>query len=241
MNNYLYLKIKDYSSKKIIEKLSHINVSVFHMEKKDDYIVIKILEKDYDKIRKYLKTLEFKKIKYGGPKYLKETFKRYRYNFIAILLAFLFILFSSNIIVDIDVIHEDEKLVKTIIEELERYGIKKFSFKKSYNSLQKIKQDIKNRNLDKIDWLEINKVGMKYVVRIEERIINAEPIAKEYCHLYATKDSLVTKVKVFSGVSVVEINDYVKKGDLLVSGDIKLNEEIVDQVCASGNVYAEKC
>ena len=32
---------------------------------------------------------------------------------------------------------------------------------------------------------------------------------------------------------------YVKKGDLIVSGDILLNENVVSTVCASAKVYAE--
>jgi hypothetical protein len=35
------------------------------------------------------------------------------------------------------------------------------------------------------------------------------------------------------------MNDYVKKDDLLISGDIKNTDDIVAQVCANGIVYAE--
>lgn len=239
MNSYLYLKVEGYASQKIVRKLTSINVSIFDLQEKNSCVYVKILKDDYEKIEKYLKTIEFKKEKYIGPKYFQKTFMRYRMLFLAIIIGIFMVMIASNIIVDIDVIHEDEHLVELVTSELENYGVRKFNFRKGYKELQKIKSEIKNKHLDKIDWLEINKVGMKYVVRIEERIItNPEP-KKEYCNLYATKDSLITKIKVFKGEAVVSINDYVKKGDLLVTGDIKLNEEVVENVCASGNVYAE--
>ncbi|MBE6155156.1 MAG: hypothetical protein E7164_00155 [Firmicutes bacterium] len=239
MNSFLYLKIEGYSSQKIIQKLTGINVSVFDVQENDNIVYVKILANDIEKIQKYLRMLEFKKVKYTGKEYFKKTFKRYRILFIGMILSFAFVAFASNIIVDIDVIHEDENLVTLVLDELNQHGIKKFGFRKDYQQLEIIKDEIKNKHLDKIDWLEINKVGMRYVVRIEERILTKKENIKEYCHLYSTKDALITKVKVFNGEAVININDYVKQGTLLVSGDIKLNEEIVNQVCASGSVYAE--
>ncbi|MBQ6840617.1 MAG: sporulation protein YqfD [Bacilli bacterium] len=239
MNSFLYIKITGYSWQKIAQKLRSINVSVYEMYEKNDAIYIKIVNEDYEKITKYLKTLKFQKVKYTGPEYLRKTIKRYRLLLCALFSSIILVFLSSHIIVDIDVVHEDDALVNLITEELEIYGVKKFRFQKSYNQLQEIKSKIKNKHLDKIDWLEINKIGMKYVVRVEERIITSTDDKKDYCHLYASKDALVTRIKTFDGEAVVGMNDYVKKGDLLISGDIKLNEEVVENVCASGEVYAE--
>ena len=41
------------------------------------------------------------------------------------------------------------------------------------------------------------------------------------------------------GVAEVSINDYVAKGDILINGSIKLNDEVKANVCASGSIYAE--
>jgi len=239
MHSYLYIKIKGYQESKIVQKLIGINVSIFDLTKKEDYIYIKILKEDYEKIQKYLKTLKFSKVKYTGLEYFKQTINKYKLILFALILSVFFIAISSNFIVEIKVVHEDETLVELITNDLEKYGIKKFSFKKSYQYLQSVKSKIKNENLDKIDWLEINKVGMRYIVRVEERIINKENEIKDYCHIYARKDALIKKIKIARGEAVVNINDYVKKGDLLISGDIHLNEEIVNNVCASGLVQAE--
>ena len=41
------------------------------------------------------------------------------------------------------------------------------------------------------------------------------------------------------GEIVKKINDYVKKGDIIISGHIKKSEEVKNTVAAEGNVYAE--
>ena len=167
------------------------------------------------------------------------TLKKYKLVILAIVLAIMIVLFSSFFIVDIRVLHNDEQLVNLILEELEANGIKKFRFAKSFAELQKIKDKIRDQHLDEIDWLEITKTGMKYVVRVEERIMNPAKTEKSYCHVYAKKDGIISSISLTQGEMQVDLGDYVKKDDLLVNGDIHLNDEVVGNVCANAKVYAE--
>lgn len=239
MNDYLYIKIKNKRASDVIIKMRQIGVALYEIKEENNDVFLKINSIDYEKIEKYLKTYKIKKIRYTGKKYIYLSLKRYFIIYLFMLLSVATVVLASFFIVDIKVIHEDEKLVDIILEELAQRGVKKFSFQKSYNTLSKIKKDIKNSHLDLIDWLEIEKKGMKYVVRIEKRVIANIPKEEEYCHVYATKDAIVKKIEVKEGESKVFLNDYVKKGDLLISGDITLNENTVNKVCASGKVYAE--
>ena len=219
MSNYVLIKVINISQEKVILKLNELNIDIYKLKPNNNDVIIKIKENDLEKITKYIRTWDFLIISF----------------FIGLLLIFL----MSNFIVEIRIIHEDEKLVELIENELELYGIKKFRIKKSYNEIQKIKKKIKNKNLDKIEWLEINKEGMKYIVRVEKRIINKEEKENDYCHVYAQKDGLISSMSIIKGEAKVGLNDYVKKGDLLLSGDILLDNKIIDKVCAKGNFYAE--
>ena len=239
MNSYLFLKITDKNKNNIILKLSKINVKVLAVKEEKDGLIIKILASDYDKMVKYLKTVKMKKIRYTGPLYFKMTLKKYKLVILAIVLAIMIVLFSSFFIVDIRVLHNNEQLVNLILEELEANGIKKFRFAKSFAELQKIKDKIRDQHLDEIDWLEITKTGMKYVVRVEERIMNPAKTEKSYCHVYAKKDGIISSISLTQGEMQVDLGDYVKKDDLLVNGDIHLNDEVVGNVCANAKVYAE--
>ena len=76
-------------------------------------------------------------------------------------------------------------------------------------------------------------------VRIEKRIIKEEETTSSPCHIVANKSGVIMMISTKKGVSLVNIQDVVKKGDILISGDITLNDEVKKSTCASGEVYAE--
>ena len=87
--------------------------------------------------------------------------------------------------------------------------------------------------------MSITRDGMKYIVRVEERILTEIKDENSYCHVVAKKNGLVKNIKSSSGEIISRVNDYVRAGDVLISGEIHLYEEVKGNVCASGSVYAE--
>ena len=239
MKSYILIKTKNLNINEIVLKLNQINVNVYLSYINNNYLYLKIDYLDYKKVLKYYKYLNFKIERYYGKKYFITILKKYYLIFLSIILIFSFLYFSSFIIVDIKIDHENEKIVKLLNEELESFGIKKFTIRKNFNELNKIKDIIKENNKDNIDWLEIEVKGMKYIIKVEERLINKKEIKNNYCNVYAKKSGLIQNIDTYKGQNVVKINNYVKEGDLLISGDITLNEEIKNQVCAEGEVYAQ--
>ena len=69
-------------------------------------------------------------------------------------------------------IHFNSNIVKLVQSELVNYGIKKYSFVKSYDEIERIEDKILYNNKDNLEWIEIIRNGTKYTVRVEERIIN---------------------------------------------------------------------
>jgi len=80
---------------------------------------------------------------------------------------------------------------------------------------------------------------MKYIVRIEERIINNIKNDNKYCHIIAKKSGIISNATSTSGEILAINGQYVKEGDILISGQIKFNEEVKNNVCAKGRVLAE--
>ncbi len=158
---------------------------------------------------------------------------------ICLLLGIIIFSFCQNIIVRVDVIHSDKKIRELVTEELEENNIKRLTFKKSYQELQKIKNKILAKYPDKLEWIEIENVGMTYKVRIEERIITKFSEDNNFCHIIALKDGIITKIISEKGEKLKDKGDYVSKGDIIISGDIKANEEVKNSLCAKGEVYGE--
>ena len=76
MNSYLFIRFENQDKYNIIIKLHKINVKVFAVKEEKNAIIIKILASDYDKIDKYLKTMNVQKIKYTGPLYFKKVLRK---------------------------------------------------------------------------------------------------------------------------------------------------------------------
>ena len=134
--------------------------------------------------------------------------------------------------------HNSSEIRNFIINELKKYDIKKYSFKKSYNEIQDIKKQILSEHKDKIEWLEIENKGTKYIIKLELRELKKEE-KEEIKDIVSKKDAIIKKIIVTKGNSLVNVNDYVKKGDILISGDIKLNDEVKGYINPKGDIYGE--
>ena len=136
-------------------------------------------------------------------------------------------------------IEELREKIPALEEELKISGIDKYKFKKSYKELQLIKNNILSKYRDEIEWLEIEVIGTKYIIRYEPRVQNNTEKNNNYRNIIAKKDAIIKNMYINSGQIVKSKNTYVKKGDIIVNGYIYLNDSIKDTVSSSGNVYGE--
>ena len=223
---------------KIIKKMIRLSINFYDEKDIDGHFLFLINESDINRLNKY-SVYKFSVYKYEGLKKYVSVLRNTRTKIIMGFIAILLIIFLSNVIVSVNIIHSKKEIRFLILNELEKEGIKRLSIKKDFKSLEKIKKKILSNNKDKLEWLEIESKGMSYVVRVEERIIPPKKEEKKYCNVLATKEGIVRRIFLKNGVSLIKIGSYVKKGDIIFTGDIILNEDTVSCVCAEGNVYAE--
>ena len=91
-------------------------------------------------------------------------------------------------------------------------------FKKDFNSLNDIKEIILDRNKDRLEWISITSVGMTYVVRIEERILDEIKKENKYCNIYSNKEAnvLFNNAKIKSeSISPIPKNDLIMQHEEL--------------------------
>lgn len=208
-----------------------------YVDKNTVYILID--EKDYEKIYKNKTTYTIEIIGIYGKKRIKNKLYKNRFLIISFFMGILILYILSNVIFKIEIIHNDQKIRQIIYKELSSYGIKNYKFKKTYKEIQKIKEKIINDYKDDIEWLEIEEYGTKYVVRVEERILTKEKEQDNPRNIISKKDAIITNIDCIKGEIVKNINSYVKKGDVIISGEIKLYDEVKKIVAATGTVYGE--
>ena len=145
----------------------------------------------------------------------------------------------SNIIFSIDIIHSNSNIISLVDSELRSHGIRKYGFVKSYDEIEKIKKDILDDNRDSLEWLEIIRSGTKYIVRVEERIINSDINSDNNYSIVAKKNAVIKSIIAYNGEKVKEVNSYVKKGEEIISSYVTMpnNEKVFSG--ANGKVIGE--
>ena len=214
--------------------------------------IIKLIPISYKEVHLIIKYSEYKKIKniktilykitilsYMGNLKLKKNIKKNIILIIFIILGISLLLLLSKIIFSIEVIHQDKEIRQLVLKELKKYNIKKYKLKKTYKQLEKIEDKILENNKTKLEWIEITELGTKYIIRVEERKTENQKAKKTYQNIISKKEAVITNIKAKSGEKIKGINDYVKKGDIIIAGYITLPNNTKIPTIAEGEVLGE--
>ena len=234
------LNIKGKNINRFIKRLRTKKIEILSLKYKNpNEADIIIYKKDYETVLKIKSIYDVTELDVFGLIKIKRKIKISKHLIVLTLIAFAIFLFFTHVIFDVEVIHSNKDIRNLLLNELKAEGIKKLSFKKSYNEISKIKEKILNKYPDKIEWLEIEENGTKYTVRVEERTIVKEDENNTPRNIVAGKDGVLKKVIAEKGDIVKDMNDYVKKGDMIINGELIFNEKVTGKVKAEGKAYAE--
>lgn len=240
LKNKIKLNIKGKNINRFIIRLHKNKIELLKcIHKNKEEIDIIIYEKDYEKLKQIKTIYNVEKLNSYGIIKIKKKLNLNKYLILSIIIGIIILKTLTSIIFDIEIIYNDKETREFLKRELKNYGIKEKTFKKNYYQIEKIKEDLINKYKDKIEWLEIETKGTKYIVRVEMRIIKETKETLENRNIISKKDAIIKEIKAEHGQIVKEINSYVKKGDVIISGNIMDNEEIKESVPAKGNVFGE--
>ncbi len=239
MTNKYKLLIVGKNPKRFLDNLISLKISLYDVKLTDKELTIVVDLDDYNKILKLKTSYKIKVVDYYGLVKYENILKKYNVFFICLIIGLVLIKVLSSIIFDIDIEHPKSEIRELVLADLEEFGISKYHFKVSYDEKEKIIKKILHKETDRLEWLEIDSIGTKYVVKVEERIKNDPKIDNTFQHIVAKKDAMILQIQASSGEIKVSKNDYVKKGDILISGFITKDEEIKKKVKAVGTVYGE--
>jgi len=239
MINRIKIRITGKNPDYILKELIKRNINIYHLEKNYKNIIIIVDYNDYLKILDIKTTYKIKVLnKYGISKII-DIFRNNKYFFIFIILGIILNIFLSNIIFEVEVIHPNKSIIKLVEKDLKQLGISKYKFKVSYKRKEEIKEKILSLEKDKIEWIEIENIGTKYIVNVERRKINKDNNNCPYRSIISKKEAIIMDINSSSGEIIKKKNDYVSKGEVIVSGIIHNKEDAVSKRCAKGIIYGE--
>ena len=225
MNEFVYVEVEGKNVLLFIRRIINNNI------KYDKYSLInknklrlRITYDDYVSLISKNSIYKITVIKYYGFKKIKYLFLKYKDYFLSSIIGLLMIIILSNITFKIDIIHNDKDVRQLIKNELKNNNIKELYKTPSYKKRLLVKKRILKENKDKIEWLEIEVKGSKIIVKVTERRINKTQKELHPRHIVAKKSAILKKIVAEDGMILKKKNDYVEKGETVISGDILKDE-----------------
>ncbi|MBH0160055.1 MULTISPECIES: sporulation protein YqfD [Fictibacillus] len=240
LKGYVRVEIIGQDSSSFINTCIQSGISIWDIQPLDNNrALVSISVTDVQKARGILKENKLKiriKEKKGTPFLLKRMWKRN--GFILGMLSFIFLLFLlSNMIWNINVTGANPKTEYELRKAAVELGVTKGKFIFLLPNVREIQRDLTEK-MDNVTWIGVTQHGTSYRFEVVEKEI---PEAKQVTgprHLVATKEAVIHSVFVEKGQPIVGVNDYVKKGSLLVSGLIG-KEKKPQLVSAKGEIWGE--
>jgi similar to stage IV sporulation protein len=239
MNRIIWVSINSSKYYKLLFKINEIGISIYDILKKDNSVLLKINYSDYKRLKKYL--VSYKVTIYSDTGIYKFIYylKKYIVFIIASFISIIILLLANNIVYKVDIKTSDKKIKEILLKEIDNYSIGVMHFKKRHKDIEVIVDKILDNNKDSIEWLEIKYDGLIMNVLVTPKSKVKDNSNYKYCNIIAKTDARINAINVKRGSSLKEINDYVIKGDIIISGLITNDTDIKNIVCADGDVYGE--
>lgn len=220
----------------ILKTLISNNIYFSNYTIKDNKVIFII---NYEDLELLSKLANIKVIKYYGLVGIKKFLKKHYILLTSFILSYLIIIILSNVIFKVEIVTNNQILKDNITYYLNYYGIVKYKFVKSNKYIENVKEKILLENKDTIEWISINREGVKYVVNVTPRVISNKVSIDKPSNIVSKKDALIKYLVVTGGSSVKEVNDVVKKGEVIISGNVVKFDKVVGTTRSKGKVFGE--
>lgn len=235
--NLVLIKIEGYKEDEVIRFLIKRNIFYKDLITREKSVTLIVKLEEINRIKREIASVSV--VRYLGINGVLSWLKKHYVILISFLFSYGVLLALSNVIFEIEIVTSNQELKRVISLYLDDYNIKKYKFMKSNKELDKIKEEILSENKNTLEWIEFERTGTKYTINLTERIINEKTSEKVPCDIVASKDATITYMVTKSGTRIKDLNEVVKKGEVIISGNIMKDESVVNQVEADGEVFGE--
>ncbi|MCO7175683.1 sporulation protein YqfD [Sporolactobacillus kofuensis] len=240
IKGYLKVEIIGNDPERFIRHCVRERIKMWQITRKNETTLICYVELiDSDTLQKGLKETNCRVHileKSGIPFFIKKIQKRL--GIVAGILFFVaMLLLLSNMVWSINVDGADanlEEQIRTILKQNHLYEGSLDFFVPDTNQLE----NALTTKLTKVTWIGVSREGTTYHVNVVQKKYPKPRKVTGPQNLVATKQAIVQRLFVETGQPVVESDQFVKAGQLLVSGVIG-NDKTVSFVSAKGQVIGE--
>ncbi|HJV44623.1 MAG TPA: sporulation protein YqfD [Bacillota bacterium] len=174
--------------------------------------------------------------RYGLPFFYRRV--RQRYAFFIGFIAFISMLFLlSNMIWSVEVTGTEKIPKYKVVEIADKIGIAQGKFSFMLDDPDKIQGKLMEQ-IPEASWIGFEMKGTKAQIRVVEKVLPDETVQTGPKHIIAKKSAIVRNIFASQGKITIKVNDFVRKGDILVSGLIGKEQSPI-AIAAKGKVEGE--
>ena len=234
------LKVSGKGIERLINKLIRNEITIWNVKRHgNETVIFNVKLKDIKQLRQLSRNcgckIHFQK-RIGVPFMFKKLLKNSGI-LIGAALFFLTILLFSNMVWGIEIKGANPATEYQIRKELDKMGVKTGKFQFFIEDVESIQRNLTN-HIQVLTWVGVELKGTTYHLQVVEKNTPEQPIQTGPQHLVAKKEAIITNIFVEKGKKLVNVNDHVNKGQLLVSGLIG-KEGQTEQVSAIGEIKGE--
>ncbi|QQZ10826.1 sporulation protein YqfD [Heyndrickxia vini] len=236
----ILVKVEGKGVERFINQLTRSSLIVWNVKRQGSsaitfYIRLKDVHKLRHQVRKFDCKISFLSGQ-GAPFLWKRTLKNAGF-FAGFLLFFVVITLLSNIVWGINIKGASPQIEHQIRKELDNLGVHVGKLQFFIDDVETIQRKLEDR-IPNITWVGVDLNGTTYHFQVVEKNIPEQAEKQSPQNLVANKKAVIVDMFVENGQPVVKVNQYVKKGQLLVSGTIG-NEHNEKKVAAIGKVIGK--
>ncbi|MGO4887227.1 sporulation protein YqfD [Anaerobacillus sp. MEB173] len=219
---YVRMKIEGSYAELFLNRCIEHELSIWHIKRiSDKHIICYISLDDAKKVRPLLRETNCKVSfieRRGFPFFIRRLLLRI--GFVGGVVAFIAILFIlSNMVWGIKIDGANPKVEYELEQIVSEMGIKRGKFHFLLPSVEDIQREVTNR-LEDATWVGVTLNGTTFHFQVVEQKLPEKQELLSPRHLVAKKKAIIHEIFVEHGQTQVSVNDFVNKGDLLVSGFI---------------------
>jgi similar to stage IV sporulation protein len=236
----VFVKMEGRLIESVINQLLRSDISIWNVKRAGtDTITFYIALEDVHNFRRAVRSSGCKVTflrGQGGPFLLKRAFKNS--GFLLGGLSFLIIvMLLSNMVWGIQIKGATPETEHHIRKELTAMGVKTGKLQFSIPDVENIQRELSSR-MDNITWVGVELRGTTFHFQVVEKNAPEQVESTGLQHIVAKKKAIIVDMFVEEGDPQVKVNDYVQKGQLLVSGVIG-NEDKSKGVPAKAKIMGE--
>lgn len=225
-------------AERILNLCANNAISVWGIRKRGGKITFFMSVRDFKTVRYVLRgsRLRLHILKKRGFPFIIERYKHRFGILVGIALFFFTLYFLSTFVWNITVSGNSAVQDETIIDACRQIGITEGVRKNKIDAWQKRVELM--TQLDGLAWAAINIEGSVLTIDVTEAK-GKEKDNETPSNLVANDNGKIIKIEVLSGITKVKKDDFVAKGQVLVSGVFELKDGTTQLTRSSGSVIAE--